>query len=134
MDIVTADRMKDLRLGSQHATRERLDEVMRASFLDVSQSHERRKFAHEGQILPTLTTSTMLYSFGLDRAVKPEELFRWHGYPRTLVFPQGLSAGNLRVLIGNSMSAPCLAQAILSLYVLLQKCGSPESDALPFQW
>lgn len=135
MDLVTAERMREQRVAAQHATRERLDELMQRTFLDVSQSHERRKFSHEGQILPTVTTSSMLYSFGLDRVVKPEELFRWHGYPRTLVFPECLSAASLKVLVGNSMSAPCLAQAILSLYVLLHdKYDSPESGVLPFQW
>lgn len=90
---------------------------MAGAYADVSQSHSRRCFSCLGEPVPTLTSSTVLYSFDQDSIVHPTELMRWHGFPRNLVFPP--DARDVRSLVGNSMCAPSLAQAIAALTVLL---------------
>lgn len=101
--------------------------LMDGAFVDISQSHERPSFCFGSSNLPTLTSSSNLYSFTLDSVVMPSETCLWHGYPRTLQFPD--SACQTRRLVGNSMCAPCLGQAIISLIVLLAKTKAVTESA-----
>lgn len=113
LDCIAIQRLDSLKGSSKGP----IEDVMKGTFADVSQSHFRRCFALPGSPVPTLTTSTALYSFELDSMVLPSEMFRWHGYPRTLVFPG--SPHDVKSLLGNSMCAPCLGQAIVALSKLL---------------
>ena len=119
MDLVTAERLRQQNVRLRQATPAVIEKLMTGTYLDISQSHERRTVSYAGELLPTLTTSSVMYSFSEDAVVTSKEMFRWHGFPRTLVFPPEISETQLKGFIGNSMAAPCLAQAFLSLYALL---------------
>ena len=115
LDCVTLQRLKtQTRLRSQS-----LEDFMKGTYVDISQSHVRKSFSSPGNPAPTITTSTILYSFDLDSVILPTELFRWHGYPRTLKMPDRME--DVKSLVGNGMAAPCLAQCIVSLCVLLHE-------------
>ena len=124
LDCITIQRIK---AASQDTSLKGLsvEELMKGAYADVSQSHTRRCFCYNGSPVPTLTTSTILYSFDLDSVVHPLELYRWHGFPRSLEFPSEAGISTLRSLLGNGMCAPCLGQSLVALLILLY-----ESDNL----
>lgn len=114
LDCISIEHLSTLDRSSK---REGIEDVMKGAFAEISQSHLRRCYSLPGFPVPTLTTSTVLYSFELDSVVLPSEMFRWHGYPRNLVFPESLH--DVKSLLGNSMCAPCLRQALVALCILL---------------
>lgn len=93
--------------------------LMQGAYADVSQSHNRKCYSVASQPVHTITTSTLLYSYGLDSVVLQNEIYRWHGFPRTLGCPDQVS--DMRSLVGNSMCAPCLGQALAVLCIMLKE-------------
>ena len=110
--------------GAGNSRQINLQELMSGTFVDVSQSHERKCFSLGHDQIPTITTSTILHSFSHDSVVHPSELFLWHGFPRTLAMPPSMTC--MKSMIGNSMCAPCLGQAIVTLLCMLWTRPNPN--------
>jgi len=120
LDVITIERKNKLMRSGKVLS---VENAMRGSFVDLSQSHSRRTVSHEGEKIFTMTTSTMLYSYYHDSIILPEEVHLMHGFSRSLKFPDHLSQNQIRSLVGNGMAAPCLAQTVAALYVALcNKC------------
>lgn len=116
LNVVTAERLYSLEIPFS-ARDSQIEEAMAESFVDVSQSHDRRPCSHQHGCLPTVTTSTLLYSFSKDSVVLPQELFMLHGFPRHMAIPPGMTQSNFRSMVGNGMCAPSLAQSLGALFV-----------------
>ena len=102
------------KLGVQAA---KMDHVQKACalehvYVDISQNHVRRPFTNASGITGTLTTSTMLYSFGRQGFILPYELLLFHGHSRTLRVPEAVSSSNLKALAGEGMSLPCVGSIL----------------------
>lgn len=119
LDIITIERLAQLK--SQNIKVASVEDAMDGSFADISQSHARRTYSHRGTKMFTITTSTNLYSFTHDSIILPEEMYTMHGFSRSLSFPSHLTIGQQQNLVGNGMAAPCLAQILSALYILLCK-------------
>lgn len=134
--IPLTDRVKDLLdlvTGEQlycegrpfNASDEDVEMAMCGSYIDVSQSHQRRKSSYSWTgTLPTVTTSTVLYSFKRDSIILPLELLMVHGFPRDMILPAGLSPSNFKSLVGNGMCAPSLACALMAATLALLQFDS----------
>ena len=81
-------------------------------YVDISQNHIRRPFTNDHRITGTLTTSTMLYSFGRDGFVLPLELLFLHGHSRALKVPESVKRTNLKSLAGEGMALPCIGSVL----------------------
>lgn len=119
LDVITAERLSRLKLLGKPLSDNDIEEAMSGCYADVSQSHQRRSCSYPDRPMPTVCTSTCLYSFALDSIILPIELFMLHGFPRTLKFSDELGISGVKSLVGNGMCAPCLAQALMSLYAVL---------------
>eukprot|EP00439_Symbiodinium_sp_Y106_P034527 s6144_g4.t1 len=98
-------------------------------FVDYSQSHGRRKWTNRSGVNPTLTTRSELYSFGEDRVVLPFELLRMHGFPADIVLPSDISPRQMRSIVGNGMSLPCLGTILWSLHVMKHRSFEAPATA-----
>ena len=94
--------------------------VLRGAYIDVSQSVSRRAWAAAGQPLPTLTSSSVIYSFGADRVLLGRELCALHGFTSSLKLPASITDNDLRALVSNSMALPCVALVIWALMLTKQ--------------
>ncbi|CAE7215300.1 unnamed protein product [Symbiodinium sp. CCMP2592] len=99
---------------------------MKGKFMDVSQSVRRGKHSTPTGFLHTLTTSTRLYSFSLDRVLTGREMLSLHCQPRDLVIPEGVADSDLRDLAGEGMALPCLASVVWCLYLTKQLDKEPK--------
>ena len=88
----------------------------------VSQSADRGTVTYTG-MLPTLTTSSLLWSYKHHRFLLPEELFHAHGVSPSSYSLYGLTAGQARLLIGNSMSATTLSLVLVAVLAGLGRVG-----------
>lgn len=102
------------KLVTSNTTAENLESELKHTMLDYSQSHARRSATHADKHR-CLTTSTTLYSYGLDRVVLPLETLWWQGFPRSLKVPQQVSSSDIKEFAGEGMTLPCLATILLSL-------------------
>ena len=89
-----------------------MEDAVRGSFVDISQSHGRRPFNMPGAAAHTLTTGSQLYSFEHRRVLEPAEHLALQGYP------DGFSASKLRAIAGEGIALPCLALVIWALYLV----------------
>ena len=88
--------------------------------MDVSQSVKRHKHSTPAGIVHTLTTSTRLYSFSLDRVLSGREMLSLHCQPKDLVIPDDIRDSALCDLAGEGMALPCLASVVWCLYLTKQ--------------
>jgi hypothetical protein len=83
---------------------------------DVSQSHSRKTFTNSLGVNPCMTTSSIFYSFGMDRALIPLDHLKMQGLPaQTMSFPIGITQANMRDLAGNMMFLPSLATVLTAV-------------------
>ncbi|CAE7197677.1 unnamed protein product [Symbiodinium sp. CCMP2592] len=94
--------------------------MMEGKFMDVSQSVKRNKHSTPTGFVHTLTTSTLLYSFSLDRVLSGREMLSLHCQPRDLVIPEEVRDSQVRDLAGEGMALPCLASVVWCLYLTKQ--------------
>ena len=92
-------------------------QLLQHVYCDVSQNPKFRNCTNKDGITGCLATSTVLYSFGRDRALLPFELAMLQGHGRGLRFPEGMPGSQIRDLMGEGMNLPCLATIVWSLYV-----------------
>ena len=82
-----------------------LEERMRNYFVDISQSHQWKKWS-EG--VRCICTSSKIYSFEENRMLCVHELARLMGHPACRP-PASLTEGDLSRLVGNAISVPQIA-------------------------
>ena len=92
---------------------------LRRTYVDISQSHSRKVVTWQNGITPTVTTSTEMYSFGLDRVITPVEILRLHGHENPVI-PKGMSYRDLKRLAGEGMAVPCIASVIWCIFLTRQ--------------
>jgi hypothetical protein len=90
--------------------------------LDLSQGVSREQFRSDGD-LPTITTSSELYSLRLGRKFEPRELFLLMGFPATYDF-EGVDRSSLIRLVGNTMHVGIVGSVIGVLLSLRSKTNS----------
>lgn len=112
MDSVVIDRMSQ---GKQTLTQ--IVKDMDDTFLDFSQSHQRKCWTQVNGINKCLTTSSTIYSYGADRLVLPIETLKFMGYPDSLKLPYPMSHHDIRDFVGEAMCLPCVATVLWSLVV-----------------
>ena len=79
-------------------------------YVDYSQSMSRLPYGS----LRTITTSSRMYSFALDRVIMPQENFFLLGWPRSLQC-SFLNDTEARNISGEGQVLPCLATALVAL-------------------
>ncbi len=84
--------------------------------VDISQSHARRPMSDQG-VLRTLTTSSRLYHYGLDRMLLPREHLLMQGYAHTVCIPKSMKDDDVRSLAGEGIFLPCLGQILWCLHL-----------------
>ena len=93
-----------------------LAKLMKNQYIDVSQSLNRHAHTNAFGINHALTTSSVLYSYGLDRVLTGKEHMFLHGHPKDTFFSD-MSQSVLRELAGEGMALPSLAAVIWCLFV-----------------
>ena len=93
-----------------------IQKLMKNQYIDVSQSLNRHTHTNTFGINHTLTTSSVLYSYGLDRVLTGREHMFLHGHAKDTFFSD-MSPAVLRELAGEGMALPSLAAVIWSLFV-----------------
>ena len=86
------------------------EDLARDLVVNYSQSYSRRAWGRLG----TLTTSTLLYHYGLDRQILPAEQLFFLGWPRS-VANAPLGDNRMREMAGEGQSLPCCALGIGAL-------------------
>ena len=85
-------------------------------FTDVSQNPQRNPHTcRKDNVSRCLTTSSSVYSHGLDRIVLPLELMYWQGHQVDVKVPQSLRQRALRDLAGEAMTLPCVGSLLYAL-------------------
>ena len=104
------------RLIATEAGRQALRESMAPVFVDLSQNPDRCGYTNKDGFMRCLCTSSLLYSFSLDRAVMPLELlaFQGHDIPKMRV-PADMSVQDMKALAGMGICLPNLAVYILAM-------------------
>lgn len=91
---------------------------MKNVFVDVSQNPIRLPWTNPGsQVTKCLTTGSQLYSFELDRAVVPLEMFFFQGHGSATRISEKTSQSQLRALAGEGICIPCIATLIHALEI-----------------
>ncbi|CAE7834440.1 unnamed protein product [Symbiodinium sp. CCMP2592] len=93
-------------------------DVLKDTYLDISQGHDRMKHSRADGVACTFTTSTLLYSYSEDRVVLPLEMMLMHGFPRSAIAPRSIGQRALKDMVGNGMSLPCLATMVWAFWVM----------------
>jgi hypothetical protein len=79
-------------------------------YMDVSQSIGRQSAVEH---IPAIASSTLVYSYRLDRCILPEELMQVYGFPAPR--ETGLTPAALKDLVSECMALPSLGVAVLAL-------------------
>lgn len=99
---------------------ERMDCLTKNFFVDYSQQNNRSPWGS----LKTLTTTSSLYSFELDRHILPEECMVLQGHPMPDV--TSMAATEIKDLVhlsGEGMSVPMLASAMMAMILTVPLAG-----------
>lgn len=95
--------------------------------VDLSKSLERGAYKTDGR-MPTLTTSSHIFSFSEQRLMRPPELFASHGFNLTEVKFIPNKRSLYSSMTGNAMSVPVVGACILSVILV---AGLRESHQYP---
>ena len=100
-------------------------------YADVSQGHCRQPWTKTSfcratqkcltQASPCFTGSTIMYSYGKDRFVHPQEMARMMGWPEDVELSSSISQCKYKQMIGNSVALPCLGSIIWTFYVMKEQ-------------
>ena len=93
---------------------------MKGYFVDLSQALERKTFSCQSKALPTMTTSTLLYSYDQDAAVVGRDMLNMQGQPKAVVVPGDIKDHVLRDLAGEGMAVPCVGLIVWCLFLTRQ--------------
>lgn len=83
--------------------------------VDVSQNPCRSPWTTQSGHAHTLTTSTLLYSYKMDRMLQPIEYLLLQGYQGTVNL-EGLKADSIRKMAGEGVALPCLATILSCIH------------------
>ena len=89
--------------------------ALRDTLVDLSQNPQRRAFTNSAGISKCIHTSSILYSFGMDRILVPFEMMMLQGHSQGLRIPPQMSKASLQALAGMGVSLPCLGQILLAM-------------------
>ena len=127
MDESIPERAKDIIDGAWLHQRLRTDsdisdqELEKAFFADTSQCMTRKPWAYHD--LPTLTTSSTIWSYSRKRYMLAEEHLRTLGFgdvPGCLTLDmKGMSQAALKSLSGEGMALPCIGMILGAMAVFL---------------
>ena len=116
LDIVTITKMRAADRVCMSSAE--LKALLKDTYVDVSQSHERNCYTNADGITSCLTTSSDLYSFARDAAILPEEYLRLQGHTPFVSIPSSMSKRDIKALAGEGIFLPCLGIIMRSLFVL----------------
>ena len=85
--------------------------------VDVSQSLLRPTMSSARGVAPCLTSSSVLYSYGHDRVVLPDELARMQGFG-SIIWPSACTQRDEKRMLGSGMSLPCVGSILLALHIM----------------
>lgn len=123
LDLVVIEAMK----GRTKRTLSEATSFLKDSYIDVSQSHDRKVVTNRSGVTPTVTTATELYSFNKDRLVLPQEIMRMHGHCLEQTrFPAGMSLAEMRRLAGEGMAVCCIGTVIWCVYLTKHFASTAE--------
>ena len=123
-DVLDITAARVLTRQSKNTLGDLLDTVV-----DVSQSVTRGTFSKISGVCPCFTSSSELYSFGQDRAVTALEMLRLLGYSESIIIPEELTIRQLKKLVANSISLPCLGVMLWSFHVMCARQFAVPADA-----
>ena len=118
LDLVAASKFLDLGVDLyQCIPFSEKKKILEHVYCDVSQNPKFKSCTNQHGITGCLATSTTLYSFGRDRLVLPFELALLQGHRRGIKFPQAMTSSQIRDLMGEGMSLPCLGTVVWCAYI-----------------
>lgn len=88
----------------------------RSALLDISQSYGWDQWRTDG-IVPTLATSSAIFSVGTGRRLTPQHLFALMGFPSTHRY-EDLAPNKLGMLVGNTMHVASIGFAVSTLLAM----------------
>ncbi|CAE7791263.1 unnamed protein product [Symbiodinium necroappetens] len=91
------------------------------TIIDVSQSITRGTCTKQSGVHPCFTTSSELYSYREDRLILAIEMLAILGYPREMIIPEDFTNRQLKRLVGNTISLPCLGMMFWSFQVMRRR-------------
>ena len=100
---------------SPEMARSTILDKMEDVILDVSQNPSRRAFSNRCGMAKCLTTSSLLYSYRLDRVILPFEKMMWQGHSLVTKIPTSMSSKELDELAGIGIQLPSLGLLIVAL-------------------
>ena len=126
LDCIVAQKGRDgdVNLSAQKACQKVKSQDV---FVDISQSHLRPTFTDRSGFLPTMTTSSLYYSFRSDSMLAPIEYLMLQGHSHESKLAS-LSPAEVRTLAGEGMSLPSLGVAIWTWFVLINAKGMVEDS------
>ena len=83
--------------------------------VDVSQNPCRAPWTTQSGHAHTLTTSTLLYSYQMDRMLQPREYLLLQGYQESVSL-EGLKAESIKDMAGEGIALPCLATILSCIH------------------
>lgn len=119
IDLCAIHRCKKARFTQKEA-----NEALKDTILDYSQSHSRRPFSNSDGVARSLTTSSSLYSYRLDRELHPVEHLYLQGFPMPgadgsigVRIPENMPPTEVKKMAGEGIALPCLAMVIWALFL-----------------
>ena len=100
---------------SPEMARNKILDLMKDVVLDVSQNPGRRAFSNRLGMAKCLTTSSILYSYRLDRVIFPFEKMLWQGHSVVTKIPSSMSNRELDDLAGIGIQLPSLGLLVVAL-------------------
>ena len=94
-------------------------QIHQSLVMDISQNHVRRPLSGEDSgPMRTLTTSSSLYHYRLDRMLVAKEHLLLQGYPEGICVPSSMTEDNVRKLAGEGIFLPCLGHVLWCLHLV----------------
>lgn len=123
VDCVALDTCK-----RQKTTLKDAPKALEETLLDFSQNHVRRPFSNREGVARTLTTSSQLFSFGLNRVCAPLEHLLLQGYQQDTVIPTSMTPTDVKHMAGEGIALPVLGMVVWSVF-LTKGFPLPSSSA-----
>ena len=119
LDLVAIEKLKTLGLKEAEClTWDQRKSFLKGVFCDVSQNPKFSSYTNQNGVTGCLATSTILYSYGKDRAVLPFEYILFQGHRRGIQFPTDMRSSEIKALAGEGMFLPSLGSVIWAMYLI----------------
>lgn len=93
----------------------KIQHSMKDIYIDVSQNPVRQPWTNKDGVTKCLTTSSMLYSYGLQRMLLPVELLFLQGHRRNVTIPTRMAPRSVSLLAGEGIFLPSLGLLVQAL-------------------